>query len=44
LRTCERLSLLESEFRTLPYAEQLRLLAYGLVRMREEAAATAGDR
>jgi|GEM_PF-5070952 len=38
LRTCERLGLPESEFAALDYAEQVRLLAYGLLRDREEAA------
>jgi hypothetical protein len=38
LRTCERLRLPESEFSALNYAEQVRLLAYGMLRDREEAA------
>lgn len=36
LRTCERLHLAESEFLSLPLAEQVRLLAYHQLRAAEE--------
>lgn len=37
LRACERLHLNESDFLALPYAEQLRLLAYHHLRSLEES-------
>jgi hypothetical protein len=36
LRACERLGLFEAEFDRLPYASQLRLLAYDQVRREDE--------
>lgn len=36
LRTCERLGMAEREFLLLTYDEQLRLLAYGWLRINEE--------
>jgi hypothetical protein len=36
LRTCERLGLRESEFDRLPYASQLRLLAYDQIRREDD--------
>jgi hypothetical protein len=37
LRTCERLGLQEPEFQALSYPEQLRLLAYEMLREQEES-------
>jgi hypothetical protein len=36
LRACERLGMNEREYRELPYAEQVRVLAYEAVREGEE--------
>jgi hypothetical protein len=36
LRVCERLHLTESSFQSLPYAEQIRLIAYDHLRAQEE--------
>ena len=44
LRTCERLGMPEREFLSLPYAEQLRLLAYGWLRINEEHGALEPER
>jgi hypothetical protein len=38
LRACERLRLSDAEFDALPYARQLRLLAYSRLRGEEELA------
>ena len=44
LRTCERLGMAEREFVSLPYDEQLRLLAYGWLRIDEERVGTESER
>lgn len=41
LRTCERLRLRERDFQSLPYSDQLRLLAFNHLRSLEAAAAAS---
>lgn len=44
LRVCERLALREAEFDAATRADQLRWLGYERLRLKEEAAARAGER
>ena len=43
LRTCERMGISEHEFLSLPYGQQMRLLAYGWLRSNEGRSGGEGE-